>query len=262
MERRNILILAGVTAIAIAGGITVAVVQPDRPDVSTSDVSQSGSMTPSNQTTASPTPTQSPDLSENSSGSQTDSVKPDQPDKVVVPPSRDVQSCSVSMAIVEDSNPPLNVRSSPTTEGDNVVGKVDNGTFLSVRQEKQGWLQITDPVEGWVAKSRTRVGCNQKVERVSFGTGNTSTEIGDRFIGTGTHQYLFRARSGQTLTLTRQSGPFPYIAGPNGKVLVEGPDDNRDRWSGTLPATGDYVVQFDSNYKGYAYSFVVEIESQ
>lgn len=260
MDRRNALILAGVTAIAVAGGITVAVVQPNRQEISAPDVSQATPMTPATPTANGTPQTQSPITSENQSNSPTNSTDKNSSDAAKVPPSRDVQSCVVSMAVVEDSNPPLNVRSAPTTEGDNIVGKLDNGTFLNVSKEQQGWFQITVPLEGWVAKSRTRSGCNQKVERVNFGTGNTATEIGDRFIGTGSHQYLFRAQAGQTLTLTRQSGPFPHIAGPNGRTLFEGPDDNRDRWSGTLPVTGDYAVSYDSNYKGYAYSFIVEID--
>lgn len=163
------------------------------------------------------------------------------------------------MARVDDPEPPLNVRSSPTTTAPNVVGQVPNGTYLTVTQDQDGWLQVTDPVAGWVAKSRTQSGCNEKVERVSFGAGNTSAEISDRFIGTGFHQYQLNAAAGQTLTLSRQSGPLPVVLKPNGQLLAEIPDD-RDRWSGTLPISGDYVLQLDSNYKGYAYSFVVEIK--
>jgi predicted secreted protein len=163
------------------------------------------------------------------------------------------------MAIVNDPEPPLNVRSAPTNEKANVVDQLENGTFLSVIKEQNGWLQITEPTKGWVAKSRTSHGCNQKVERVNFGKGEQASRITDRFIGTGSHQYLFQAREGQSMTITVQDGPFPLVTGPNGQTLVAGPDDQRRQWTGVLPATGDYTVQLDSNFRGYPYGFTVEI---
>lgn len=259
MDRTKGFILAGVTAIGIVGGTTLAVVQPNRQGTVTPDRVQSGAMAPSNSASVSSTSSTNSDTAENTTNPQSDTAVSDAAEDMTVAPSRQVQSCTVSMAVVDDPNPPLNVRSAPTTAEDNIVGKLENGTFLDVRQEQPDWFQITAPVEGWVASSRTRFSCNQKVEQVNFGTGNTSTEISDRFIGTGSHQYLLRAREGQTLTLTRQSGPFPSLSTPDGKTLVTGPDDNRDRWSGTLPATGDYILWLDSNYKGYTYSFVVDI---
>jgi hypothetical protein len=163
------------------------------------------------------------------------------------------------MAIVNDPEPPINVRSTPTNDKANVIGQLKNGTFLTVEKEQNGWFQITDPIKGWVAKSRTTSSCNQKVERIRLGPGETSVSITDRFIGTGSHRYLFTVQPEQRLTVTRNDGPFPAVISPSGKFLVGSPDENRTQWSEVISEPGDYTVMLDSNYKGYPYSFVVEI---
>ena len=254
MNRKTQIILTSLTVLATAGGVAVAMMQT-RPEDPIAVATPSPSVTPSISPTATPSPSPTPSASPSSQPSPT----PNEPAASPKPPSREVTSCRVTMVRVNDPESPLNVRSSPTTAEDNVVGQVENGTYLSVSKEQDGWFQVTDPVAGWVVKSRTEFGCNEKVERVFLGTGNTSTEVSDRLVGTGFHKYLFNAKAGQTLTVTRQSGPFPMILLPNGDMLAELVDE-RDRWSGTLPASGDYTLQLDSNYKGYAYSFLVTIE--
>ncbi len=65
-------------------------------------------------------------------------------------------NCSV---VVSDPASPLNVRSTPDTKPDNIVGTVEDGTRLSVVVEQNGWLQINSPLQGWVAKNRTKTVC-------------------------------------------------------------------------------------------------------
>jgi serine/threonine protein kinase len=55
-----------------------------------------------------------------------------------------------------DPTSPLNVRSGPGTEFA-IAGSLLNGTQITVVGEQKGWLQISAPIPGWVAKSRT--GC-------------------------------------------------------------------------------------------------------
>ncbi|WP_019500139.1 protein kinase domain-containing protein [Pseudanabaena sp. PCC 6802] len=50
----------------------------------------------------------------------------------------------------------LNVRSGAGTQFA-IAGKLEYGTILQVVGERDGWLQISSPIQGWVAKSRT--GC-------------------------------------------------------------------------------------------------------
>jgi serine/threonine protein kinase len=66
------------------------------------------------------------------------------------------KDCSV---VVFDPGSPLNVRSTPDTKPDNVVGTLENGTRLSVVSEQNGWLQINSPLQGWISKKRTKTVC-------------------------------------------------------------------------------------------------------
>jgi len=257
MNRRALIIFAGLTSLAVAMGVAMAMMQDTARKTQPSSSPSVTTMNPMAPESSSTPKSSVPTLNSgtNSTPTKSPSAIANQPK---VEPSRDVQSCTIKMVVVDDPEPPLNVRSSPTTTAQNIVGTVQNGIYLTVVKEQDGWFQITEP-QGWVAKSRTRYGCNEKVERVIFGTGNTAAEISDRFIGTGFHKYLLNAKAGQTITVTRQSGPIPYIVKPDGQLLAEIPDE-RDRWSGELPTSGDYALQLDSNYKGYTYSFLVEIK--
>ncbi|MBD2256071.1 SH3 domain-containing protein [Pseudanabaena sp. FACHB-2040] len=177
------------------------------------------------------------------------------------PTSSEVITCVVTMAVVDDPEPPLNVRSSPAVADGNRVDQLENGTYLTVTGEQSGWFKISEPVTGWVAQNRVDSSCNQKVERIRFSAGANPLGISDRFVGTGSHQYVIPATAGQTLTLQSQEGPLPFIADPDGQPLTEtvGWETQTD-WSGRLPLTGDYTLTLDSNYKGYDYTFSMQIQ--
>ncbi|UBF25157.1 SH3 domain-containing protein [Kovacikia minuta CCNUW1] len=68
-------------------------------------------------------------------------------------------SSMVCKTIATDPNPPLNVRSSPVSAPDNIIGKLRNGTQLTVVDENQGWLRISGPLDGWVFKELTVTSC-------------------------------------------------------------------------------------------------------
>jgi hypothetical protein len=63
--------------------------------------------------------------------------------------------------VASDPTPPLNVRATPkvTSDNQNVVGTIENGTPLTIVTEQNGWLQISSPVQGWVSKQRTKTVC-------------------------------------------------------------------------------------------------------
>lgn len=61
--------------------------------------------------------------------------------------------------ITTDPKPPLSVRSSPVVAPDNIVGKLGNGTRLTVVDENEGWLRIAQPIAGWVYKPLTVTSC-------------------------------------------------------------------------------------------------------
>jgi hypothetical protein len=62
-----------------------------------------------------------------------------------------------STRLSRDPTSPLNVRSGAGTEFA-ITGQVPNGVQIKVIGEQKGWLKISDPISGWVAKSRT--GCS------------------------------------------------------------------------------------------------------
>ncbi len=170
---------------------------------------------------------------------------------------RKVSSCKILMAIVKDDNPPLNVRDQPNTAGV-IVGTVPDGTFVSVKQEQAGWLEITEP-QGWIAKSKTASQCGQKVEQVSFGAGQTRASLSDEFIGVGRHRYKLALGQGQTLTLKSEVGPMPAVIAPDGKYLL-GLDEAQGTWATALPSSGEYTFEMDSNFRGYKYDFSVDVQ--
>ncbi|MBW4496020.1 MAG: SH3 domain-containing protein [Oscillatoria princeps RMCB-10] len=172
--------------------------------------------------------------------------------------------CKVTMVKIADPNPPTNVRSSPEVKPNNIVGKVENGKLVPVKTEKNGWFEISEPA-GWISKKVTESGCNQKRLRISFAPNSSSVIISDRFIGTGSHEYLLKANQGQTLTVTANKGSLPFIFAPGDKNRKQdlgggGDYSGKKSWTGKLPATGDYLLNLDSNFKGYDYSFTVEVK--
>lgn len=66
---------------------------------------------------------------------------------------------TLCQTIATDPNPPLNVRSSPVVAPDNIVGKLRNGTRLTVIDESEGWLRISNPIDGWVYQELTVTSC-------------------------------------------------------------------------------------------------------
>ena len=66
--------------------------------------------------------------------------------------------CDYTRRLVSDPQPPINVRQGAGVDYA-IVGKLDNGTQITVESEKQGWLQISAPIAGWIAANRTKPIC-------------------------------------------------------------------------------------------------------
>jgi serine/threonine protein kinase len=66
--------------------------------------------------------------------------------------------CDYTRRLVSDPQPPINVRQGAGLDYA-IVGKLDNGTQITVQSEKQGWFQISAPIAGWVAANRTKPIC-------------------------------------------------------------------------------------------------------
>ena len=185
-------------------------------------------------------------------------VSPRKVEPVVVTPPN--SGCKITQAVVRDRNPPLNVRSIPQLSDSQIVGKLKNNTFVSVAEEQNGWLRITDPVPGWVAKRRTESSCSNVNQQINFLPGGDEAIVKGRIIGGGSHSYRIRARKGQTMTVRNRKDVFPQIITPRGKLLAGDPyQGNETEWTGKVPVTGNYTLQLDSNFRGYEYEFSVEL---
>ncbi|MGI0490646.1 SH3 domain-containing protein [Alkalinema pantanalense CENA528] len=266
MASKSTLVAAGLTGIAAVTVGTLALVQP-KPEPSSTPNPTSLQSAPANRDGSI-----SPNLSPSPSASaSTGTLAPDSTANPTVLPSsvpprsteatiRQLEKCKVTMAKVDDPNPPSNLRSQPNTDASStIVGQLKNGTFLTVVEEKNNWFRISTPAKGWISKSVVQSGCNEKTERVSFAKGSTRAEISDEFIGSGSHIYRFQLAQGQTLTITSQKGPLPAVSDPNGKFIT-GMEDQQTAWSQKLTIGGDYQIILDSNFKGYKYRFQVEAQ--
>ncbi|OCQ99687.1 peptide-binding protein [Oscillatoriales cyanobacterium USR001] len=247
----NQTIIAGLVGVATAFGVAVATIQ------SQSAFHASEPQIPS-QNIPTPSSTLNPETATNVSVDTTnpESVKP-QP-IVISPPD---SGCKISMALVADPNPPLNVRDRPQLNDSKIIGKLTNNSFVSVSNEQNGWLQITEPVAGWIAKNRTKSSCPNVKQRISFYPGGTEAIVKGEIIGGGSHSYLINATKDRRITLKNYQQFPPFILTPDGKLLAQPRElEGKTEWTGTIPVTGDYTLQLDSNYKGYKYNFSVEIK--
>lgn len=260
----NQIIIVGLVGLATAVGVASATIQygsieRSNPSLTESSTSANKSISafPANKPesgTSEPQPAKTPVVE--SSRVTTASQQKVAP-LVVTPPNSD---CKISMAVVNDPNPPLNVRSNPQINGSKIVGKLQNNTFVSVAEEQNGWLRITEPVPGWVAKNRTDSSCATVKHQINLPPGGNEAIVKGRIIGGGTHSYRIHATKGQTMTVKNRKNVFPQILTPDGKLLTGNPyQDNQTEWAGKMPVTGNYTFQLDSNFRGYEYEFWVQV---
>ncbi|WP_293123739.1 SH3 domain-containing protein [Microcoleus sp. bin38.metabat.b11b12b14.051] len=183
-------------------------------------------------------------------------VTPQKVDPVVVTPPN--SGCKINMAVVSDPNPPLNVRSQPIVTDSKIVGKLPNNRFVSVIEEQNGWLRITEP-PGWIAKNRTESSCSKVNQKIDFLPGGNEAIVKGRIIGGGSHSYKIHAAKNQTMTVKNRKDVFPLMLTPSGKLLGNSYQGNETEWTGKIPVTGNYTFQLDSNFRGYEYEFYVRV---
>jgi len=78
------------------------------------------------------------------------------------------------------------------------------------------------------------------VSRISFARGRTTAVLSGTVRRGMSHDYLLKARGGQTMTvhLAARGGVGFEVLAPNGDLLSEFTKD----WSGDLPSSGDYRI--------------------
>lgn len=172
--------------------------------------------------------------------------------------SREVLSCTITMAKVDTSQPTVPVYLAANNPSSKVVGYLDNQSFVTVEMEQRGWFLIHQPIEGWIQKKLTQSSCNEKVEMVKFGEKGGVAAIADQFVGSGNHLYRLPLNAGETLTIGNTRGVLPFILNPEGELLAE-PKESQLAWSGQVPKTGVYTLEMLSQHKGYRYAFTVSV---
>ena len=176
---------------------------------------------------------------------------------VITPPN---SGCRIIQAVVNDPNPPLNVRSRPRVDDSKVVGTLKNNSFVTIVEEQNGWLRIKDPVAGWIAKNRTESSCAKVTQEINFLPGGDEAIVKGRIIGGGSHSYKIHAAKNQTMTVKNRKGVFPLILTQNGKSLMgDKYTGNENEWTGKMPITGNYTFELDSNFRGFEYEFLVKL---
>ena len=188
--------------------------------------------------------------------SQTASSNPDSP-LLVHPP---VENCTIKMAVINDPDAPLNVRSTPDIQENNIVGKLENNTFVSVQEESDGWFKIESPITGWIAKNRTENSCAFVEEIIPITTEIKTALVQGKIIGTGSHRYKVKLEAGQTLTIDNYQAVMPMVISPKEELLTQEGNPEVVQWLVQAPITGDYILQLDSNYKGFSYEFLVTVK--
>ena len=268
------IIITGLAGLATAVGVAVATIQsgtmkqsnPPLAESPASTKNQIVAVAANNPESGQPEPLQAPTQPAKSPPSQSQPAKTPavQPSLVaevsgpvvVTPPN---SGCKITQAVVSDPNPPLNVRSSPQVRDSQIVGKLNNNTFVSVAEEQNGWFRITDP-PGWIAKNRTESSCSNVNQQINFLPGGDEAIVKGRIIGGGSHSYIIRVAKGQTLTVRNRKDVFPQIIDPGGKLLAGNPyEGNETEWTGKVPVTGNYTLQLNSNFRGYEYEFLVQV---
>ena len=263
--KRHPLFSVAISAIAIALANCSNATPPIPTGTNTPAPTPTTPATPTATPTVTPTPTTTPTAAPTPTPTATPTPTVTQAPTTAQNPEPELQpadirtiSCITTTAVVDDPDAPLNVRSSPVTG--NVVGQLDNGAIVTVEREADNWLEISDPVKGWVSKNLTQSSCNQKVARVSFPAGPTSFTLDDRIVGTGNHQYLMTASQGQTLTLKAQDGQLPFVISPNGQEITGGVGyAGAVDWSGALPESGEYRIELTSNFRGFTYNTAIDL---
>ncbi len=80
-----------------------------------------------------------------------------------VQPSSDTAIAATNgcLTIVNDPQPPLNVRAAPSDRFNNIIGTIPDGEIVTVIARQKGWLQVNASISGWVDQSLTKTICDK-----------------------------------------------------------------------------------------------------
>lgn len=114
-------------------------------------------------------------------------------------------------------------------------------------------LLVITSIETLAARDRTR--------RIRFESGRTTKVIKDAVVRGDRDRYILHARAGQTLivhiTSVENNAVFD-IYRPGGKRTLENAQESAD-WTGSLPRTGDYIIEVGGTRGNATYTLEVTI---
>jgi len=114
-------------------------------------------------------------------------------------------------------------------------------------------LLVITSVETFAARDRTR--------RIRFESGRTTKVIKDAVVRGDSDRYILHARAGQTLIVhitSVESNAVFDIYRPGGKRTLENAQESTD-WTGSLPRTGDYVIEVGGTRGNATYTLEVTV---
>jgi hypothetical protein len=114
-------------------------------------------------------------------------------------------------------------------------------------------LLLVTSVEAFAGRDRTR--------RIRFESGRTTKVIKDAVVRGDRDRYILHARAGQTLLVhitSEENNAVFDIYRPGGKHTLENAQESMD-WTGSLPRTGDYIIEVGGTRGNASYTLEVTV---
>src|SRR3954452_8496289 len=104
-------------------------------------------------------------------------------------------------------------------------------------------------------------GGRDRTRRIRFESGRTTKVIKDAVVRGDRDRYILHARAGQTLLVhitSEENNAVFDIYRPGGKRTLENAQESTD-WSGSLPRTGDYIIEVGGTRGNASYTLEVTV---
>lgn len=93
------------------------------------------------------------------------------------------------LTIVNDPQPPLNVRAAPSDRFNTIVGTLQDGETVTVIGRQRGWLQVNAPISGWVDQSLTKTICDKAEQAELTKASAMKAKGGERILADAIEDY-------------------------------------------------------------------------
>ena len=103
------------------------------------------------------------------------------------------------------------------------------------------------------------VAARDRTRRIRFERGRTTKVIKDAVVRGDRDRYILHARAGQTLIIhitSEENNAVFTIYRPGGRQTLENAQESTD-WNGSLPRTGDYIIEVGGTRGNASYTLEV-----